>query len=141
MGSSQLFITNNYYGNNILNLCVNKNRHGLYLHRILQVCRPFVTEYFHFSAQIIKHFIIEKVSGNFDPAAKSALLVPKDFKVRFVARKWTSSALLLKVNWAFDKNIRALKVRQLFVKFVRLGVLSLFMKIYVLKIEKNMTKY
>ena len=46
-----------------------------------------IAEYFHFSAQIIKNFKIEKVSGSLEPEKHATLLVPKKFKVRFLERK------------------------------------------------------
>ena len=44
-------------------------------------------EYFHFAAEIIKNFKIEKLYGNFEAARHTSILSPKDFKVRFLPRK------------------------------------------------------
>jgi len=44
-------------------------------------------EYFHFSAEIIKNFKIEKVYGTFEATRHTTILSPKNFNVRFLPRK------------------------------------------------------
>jgi len=46
-----------------------------------------VSEYFIFSADIIRHFRLEKIAGSMEPAEHTAILLPKgDMRIKFHQR-------------------------------------------------------